>query len=508
MSGRRRSRGWIFYLLSSCCILAAAGFAQDQPQLRYDVSVRWWLVPVYAVARDGSPVLNLDPEDLEIYVEKTPIEQFTLHKKEFQPGPAPAKKGPPQKKLVFLVFDASFSPYNLLLKAKKIADEMIARSDKAAQYVVMSIEPLSGLRHICGPTRDLALIAKNIKKFVDGKKSDYILKTSDLDSSGIRDIYPEWFRRDRSMSVVSDRGQRLLQRIELRDKKRETSVFISSLMTLNVILGSFPDFSKVVFLYSCGVPASAFEVRTEFPRDPDQTEWVVALRPDTISLGKTKALGEYFNESGALLFLINPAGTRVAKADGDSGEDSLRLLAHESGGRYFEGAVKDIIGDVNGMEGGYYEISFPDRAQFLGKDMDFEIRSKKPGVDIYTVRKIGRDRAYKNMTGLEKEALVINVLDDGPCGRAGRKVIFVNPETERSGGFLSHLVTLPAELPASEWDVFQIWRNADGETIRMEKDRLQAGRPAVRIRMKWMGKDVRHDVVLIHRDSGTILAWK
>jgi len=465
-------------------------------------------VPVYAVARDGSPVLNLNPEDLEIYVEKTPIEQFSLHKKEFQSGPAPDKERNVQKKLVFLVFDAAFSPYNLLLKAKKIADEVIAQSDKAAQYVVMSIEPLSGLRHICGPTRDLPLVAKNIKIFVDGKKSDYILKTSDLDSSGIRDIYPEWFRRDRSMSVVSDRGQRLLQRIELRDKKRETSVFISSLMTLNVILGSFRDFSKVVFLYSCGVPASAFEVRTEFPRDPDQTDWVVALRPDTINLGRAKALGEYFNESGALLFLINPAGTRVAKTDGDSGEDSLRLLAHESGGRYFEGAVKDIIADVNGMEGGYYEISFPDKAQFLGKDMDFEIRSKRPDIDIYTVRKIGRGKGYKNMTGLEKEALVMNVLNEGPYDPGNQKVIFVSPETDRSGGFLNHLVPLPAELPAGEWDIYKIWRTADGKAIRIEKDRLQADRPAVQIRMRWMGKDVKHDVVLIHGNSGTILAWK
>ena len=57
--------------------------------------------------------------------------------------------------MVFLVFDTIFSPYNLMAKAKAIAEKVIAQSDKSAQYVLLSIEPMQGLRYILGPTRDL-----------------------------------------------------------------------------------------------------------------------------------------------------------------------------------------------------------------------------------------------------------------------------------------------------------------------------------------------------------------
>lgn len=38
------------------------------------------------------------------------------------------------------------------------------------------------------------------------------------------------------------------------------------------------------------------------------------------------------------------------------------------------------------MEAGYYEISFPDKAEYEGREMSFEVRSNRPGVSLYTVK--------------------------------------------------------------------------------------------------------------------------
>jgi len=87
--------------------------------------------------------------------------------------------------------------------------------------------------------------------------------------------------------------------------------------------------------------------------------------------------------NGSLLFLINPAGTRLDIHDQDSGEQSLRMLAGESGGRYYDGPEEEIAKEIAGMESAYYEISFPDPADFPGfgdgfRDPSAGLRTRNP----------------------------------------------------------------------------------------------------------------------------------
>jgi hypothetical protein len=284
-------------------------------------------VPVYAVDKAGAPILNLAPEDLEMHIKGIKVEQFSLIKKQFQVTEAkkraaavPQPKAAAQKKMVFLVFDAAFSPYNLLGKAKAIADTMIAQSDKSAQYVLLSIEPFAGLNYICGPTQDLNLIAKSMKKFISGKKQDYMMQSSDMDRGGISNVYPggdqhthEWSARTRMGGSRQNAifGHDLEQRNDWRDKKRVASSFMSSLLTLNLVLDNFREYSKVIYLYSCGIPGDALLDRSEIIRDSTSMETEVYLSADTVSYDTLKTIGEYLNKSGALLFLVNPAGTWI-----------------------------------------------------------------------------------------------------------------------------------------------------------------------------------------------------
>jgi len=201
----------------------AGGFlsAQEQPKIQEEVVVRWWLVPVYAVNKDGSPALGLKAEDFEVQINKKKIDVFDLHKKEFQvaetPKEAPAAKltSPFQKKMVFLVFDSAFSTYNLLEKAKKVAETMMAQEGQATQFIALSIEPFAGLKPIVGPTHDRDLLAKYIGEYISGKKAEY-LRISALDSTEIRNVYPpdsRYAHRNPDASITPGRRKSLFERL-------------------------------------------------------------------------------------------------------------------------------------------------------------------------------------------------------------------------------------------------------------------------------------------------------
>jgi hypothetical protein len=501
-----------------CALFSVLFSAQEQPQLHEEVTVRWWLVPVYAVDKAGAPVLNLSPEDIEVYIKNIKVEKFDILKKEFRvtetkKGVVSAAKplAPQQKKLVFLVFDTTFSPFNVMAKAKAIADRVIAQSDKAAQYVLLSIEPLQGLKYISGPTRDLNAIDRDMKKFVNGKKSQYLL-TNAADSTGIRNVRPG------SGGIDSDRGSygarlelEMMARNDARTKQRLASSYTSALMTLNVALSSFQEYSKVIYLYSCGIPASAFNIRTEYREataNPQVNNSITYLTPDMVAFDALTGIGKYLNKSGALLFVVNPAGTRLFQGDPDSGELSLRILAQESGGRYYEGTDTQIADQVNSMEGGYYEVSFPDKPEYEGQELSFAIRSKKPDVTIYTVRNVGREKSYGDMTQLEKEVLVLNILSKGPYLQSKQKVLYAEGQAVRDGGSLVCRIPLPTELARNEWTVYRVARNFATGDVRMDEDTVVPEAQTVELKMKFWGKDYHHDIVLAHTKTGTLVVWK
>ena len=207
--------------------------------------------------------------------------------------------------------------------------------------------------------------------------------------------------------------------------------------------------------------------------------------------------------------MVNPSGTRIDETDSASGEQSLRILANESGGRYFEGAEKDIAKEVNSIEGGYYEISFPDQPEYEGRELDFEIRSNRPDVQILTVKKVGREKRYADMSELEKEVVILNILNQGPFAQASQKVSFVEAlDVLQDGDWLICELPLPPELARSEWQIFKIARNFDTGLIYIDKDKAVPSAPSIQTRMKWRGQEFRHDLVFSHAKTGTILIWQ
>jgi hypothetical protein len=467
------------------CTLASAQ-QQQQPQLQEEVIVRWWLVPVYAIDKAGAPVLNLSTDDLEVFIKDIKVEQFTLHKKEFkvsetrkgatpsQQAPSPQPEAPPQEKMVFLVFDTASSAFALLQKAKSLCDVVMAESDQGAQYVLMSIDPRAGLHYVCGPTRDLKLLKANIGKLIYAKR----LPGNDpnpLDNSEIHRISPPRGSAPWPMTYAGF-GRSAFSK----------SIQVTSLETLGLILGYFRGYSKVVYLYTCSMPL------------PQSGEDFDALSTIVRSL----------NSSGTLLFLINPAGDRIPESDARSGEGALRIIANQTGGRYYEGTDKEVIQEVKNMEEGYYEVSFPDKPEYEGQELSFEIKAKKSEITIYTLRNVGREKRYADMSGLERELLVLNVLNNGPNALIKEKILLVTKEESRDGGTLICRFALPAEIAQSEFTVFKVARNFETGDIQVDTEPLVSGSANLEVQMKWRGHAYRHDVVLVHNKTSTIIVAK
>ena len=487
-------------------------------------------MPVYAVDKAGAPVLNLSPDDIEIYIKNIRVEKFDIHKKQFQvsetkKGVAPASKPqpPPQKKLVFLVFDGVYTDYTAMANARRLAEIVIDQSDKSADYVLLSIEPYAGLHYILGPTRNVKLLEQKENKYLEGKKHEFAFGGGayfDLPPlGGPGNTFSPLVGGMREVHSLGDPSGGLMNMIDYHEwlnKKRFAAGYASSLMTLDTVLTLFRDYSKVIYLCSSGIPADALLDRTEFsqfvPGVSDsanpKVDWIVYFSFDSLAYDTLKTIGTHFNRNGALLFIINPLGDKVFETDRNSGEASLRILANESGGRYFEGPGEAVAAEVNNMERGYYEISFPDKPEYEGQDLSFKIRSKKTDLQIFTVKTVGREKSYADMTELEKEATVMNILNEGPFSQAGRKVSFVSGDSIRDGDSLVCLLRLPDEIARSEWTAYKIARDLATGRIFMDKEVLFPTEPSVRLKMKWRGKGFRHDLVLAHTRTGNIIVWK
>jgi hypothetical protein len=495
-----------------------AAVAQVQPKLLEEVVVRWWLVPIYAVYNNGTPVRDLTPDDLEVYIKNLKVEKFDIHKKNFQVtetkkrlARATEPQAPPQKKMVFLVFDTAFSPRDRREDAKRMAELATAISDQTAQYVLLTIEPFAGLHYIFGPTRDPKLLEDLIKKYGQGKTDNYYTP-SDMELSMDRLSNSGGFidRTGGSRGYELNKLSAAFDHSAWLDKRRIAASYASALMTLDVVLGQFKEFSKVIYLFSSGIPADALLDRTEVPQGRGQGNDVLTVYYsfDSIAYDTLKTIGQHFNKSGALLFIINPAGTEIAESDKDSGEPSLRILTAESGGRYYEGSIKQVAEEVKNMEGGYYEISFPDKPEYEGQELNFKIRSKKPDVEIFTVKMVGREKSYADMTELEREATVMNILNEGPFYQTGQKVSYVAADSFKDGDSLVCQLRLPEEIARSEWTVYKVARDFATGQIFMDKEVIVPESASVELKMKWRGKEFRHDIVLAHTKTGTIVVWK
>jgi hypothetical protein len=500
----------ILLLIISLFLVLDQAAARDARQAAETEQIRSWTVPVYATKSDGSPWPSLSEKDLEIFLNGKKISDFTLRGKGVKnigktnaPSTQVEKSSDPSRKMVYLVFDSASLPYNLLARTKKIATTVLSQWEGKAKFIVMGIEPYAGLKIIFGPSSDVKEIKANIERYISSRKGSH-LQSRVADASEIRDIYPK--SSQVSQGEITRPELKRMKDADRVENRQVSSAILTSLTTLNVVLRRFAGYSKIVHLYSIGIPAGAMENQSFIyfdEQDRSSVENIEIRSLDRATYDLIKSAGQSFKKNASLLFLINPAGTRVRNHDPDSGEMSLSMLAKESGGRYFEGPDDEIAQTLIAMEQGYYEVTFSDQKEIEGPEIEVEIRSRVPEIIIHSVKNVSRGKSFREMTPLEREAFILNILTEGPFVDSNLKVQSIKVELKPAGEAVILIAQLPSELSHAEWDIYKVWRKpAEGKT-EMQKDHMLTESPRLEFAMT-VKQGYILDAVLVHSRTGTV----
>jgi VWFA-related protein len=470
------------------------GFSQEenrQKTIVEKVEVNWWQVPIFALDKQGSPILNLKDTDIEVWVNGRRIEAFTFYKREFivsqsvqqeavdsqQPTEIPKEKAPRvlKSQSIFLVFDVAVSGQRCTKRSKDIARKIVTGAGPGVQFTVLTIEPFKGLNYICGPTADKKELLDSIDKKVIGKPNDRIVDTSKFFASSNND----------------ETGGMEQQVAAYYLKKAEG--FFNSFESLYLVFNSIED-NKFVYFFTQGISKSIVEkIRAE------KTRYRAQLKNAAESLGR----------GGAVLFIVNPMGvsdasdlvTRSVNANSNryagstksyfdreedlSGEKWLRYMAEESGGKYLEGMKEKIATSLEQMHRAYYEISFPDIPQLKGTTREITIKPKRKGIFIHSLRSLEKSKTYPEMNEAEKEILALNLISQNSLLKTK---LSTQParvtQIKKHKKSIAYTILLPKAFLNQQLDVYKFWVKDDREVINLETTSLQTGKRKIKLQFK------------------------
>ena len=483
---------FIIFLLGVMVILPL--FSQEK--LTEEVKIDWWVLPLFAVDKDGNAVLDLENGDINLRVNKQDVTDFTLYKRGFSVETAaaePAEKEPlplfKKSRIVFLLFDLAFTTSTNYKQAKEIAKNLVLKSDETTLFSIIAIDPVKGPGFIGGPLTDKRQVVKLIDEKIEW----------DPLTKNIR-IVLETVNGSQVYGTSKGKGEGGGARLDTRDMATLTEIYSSgwrkanmhyyqSFQTLYHALNSIKD-NKFIYLFSEGISLFARSVVVHGKEE----YWFFM-----------KQTAGYLGQSGAVLFIINPAGAHLNARSIQSGEDSLRYLAKESGGKYMEGEKTAISKKIEKMHRAYYEIAFSDQESFKGKTRHITISSRRKGVDIHTLRNLEKSKPYHEMKNIEKEILVLNLLNPSPLFQSPLKPrpLLIAKESKKKDR-TQYEIELPRTFKQKNIDVFKIWLEEGTTDAKVEKESIVTSKGSLKIELQKRGNAVAR-IVLVNEKINTAL---
>ncbi len=431
----------------------------QQKKIVEEVTVDWWVLPIFALDQSGQPVLDLKESDFVLEVDNKKVESFVLVKRSFtvseQPTEAEKEKAvippaPERKKNVFLLFDTALSTSESTEAAKVIAQAMIDRAEPDTRFFIMIIEPFGGLTYAGGETGDKKRLLDIIREKVKGKPNSRVPDP--------REIVAEVGGKYEPEDISFLRGS-------VSNYYRSKSIsFAQTFKSLYYALNAIKD-NKFIYLFTEGISNAIQEAQSG-----DRSLYREYLGE----------MASYLGRSGSVLFIINPFGGLAADQANISGEDSLRFLSQESGGKYLEGSDTKLMAKIDSLNRAYYEIAFPAVPKSKEGILEISLHPKREGIELHTLKTTEKSRQYSRMKGMEQEILALNLVSGNPLYKtdvASRpaEIIKVSRKKKKT----TYQVNIPDELMHRSLDLYRIWVNA--ADIRVEKESLRTDKKPVKI---------------------------
>jgi hypothetical protein len=418
----------------------------SQENIREEVSVDWWVVPLFAIDQEGDSINDLVAGDLQLLVNNQAVSDFTLYKRSFNVAEkVMQKKLSPRvekRKMIFFLFDMAFSSLENMEKSKKVAANIIRDASDSSLFSVFTIDPFAGLIYQAGPSSQKGEILKVIESKV----------TLNTNAKKIKTIYDvakmaQVSGNKGAKYTASEMGFRLEEiSHSLKNTNRK---FFRSFEALYFALNSIKD-NKFVYLFSEGISFFARKVIRH-----DEGEYQSFIR---------QAAG-YMGRSGSVLFIINPAGALEHFSNIESGEDSLRYLALESGGKYMEGNQETLSFRIKNLHRAYYEIAFAELKSYRGRVRKISIQCRRKGVKVHTLHSLEKRKSYQDMNEIEREIFAVNVINRNPFFTRGITLmeVIVKKKISRKNREI-YRIMLPKNWLQKEVDIYKAWfRESDGD---------------------------------------------
>lgn len=470
----------ILFLLIGITLLARG---REQDPLEYEVEVQAKIVPVFAVDTAENPVYDLMAEELQLYVNGKPcrIELFSRYGFEYN-DPVTGDNGGEAAsaamvrnpvRYVFIIIDSIFNSHAGLKRSKTLAAGLIEHASPGDSFFILENNSETGLKYITGPTKNKNELLETLNQV---KQHPVIRKK--LNTPRVPSVYRSSSGGNENIEAgyIPGAAQRIMNAEKLRylsDMKSFTRVLVDLKYALRTMVRP-----KIVFLISEGISNAAF--KEEFGRDrkPNANLGSIDIggrefNTQAFYFTYLKKIAESFNQGGAVIYSINPRRIDVSDDNDSAGDDSLKYLAAQSGGKYFRGLdVPHIINRVKKSTAAYYELFFYPETGTADK-MLFNIACERKGVRIHTINFSEKDRPYRFMPKVQKKLFAFNMVTGGTWSRMTAtidKLEYKKPGTRKKDGKTAGNieVILPGHMRGRVLDIFVL--NIDPATMQSDID--------------------------------------
>lgn len=501
-------------LIISLFIFPGSGFSQENHRkIEEKVEVNWWQVPVFAVDRSGNPIIDLEAADIEVWVNNRRVEEFVFYKRVFsvietteetvQPRPRSREEQEPRAPVmknnsIFLLFDLTLSAETCARRGKEVAKKIITSAAPESKFVILTIEPFIGLHYVCGPSSDKKKLLENLDRKVIHKHNQRTVNGAAF----FRLLSQPAPGKSKSKISTDDTETGALTSQAGAYYMRKSLGFFEAFESLYILLNSIRN-NKFVYFFTEGISSS---LRGSIMGGS-------AMYNSFLRKG-----AKYLGQSGVVLFIVNPMGvgddtslttvrekketpgaqteSHFTTGENQSGEDSLRYLSKQSGGKYLEGEYEKIVNTLENMHRAYYEVSFPDIPGLQGDTRSITIKPKRKGVTVHTLRSLEKTKRYAEMSGLEKELLILNLISGNPMLKQQMAVEHARvTKMKQDDTRVVYRVKLPNDCVRRKLDLYKFWiKEADTDNrqvIRVEKETLVPSKRKIMIRCPLTEKETR-----------------
>ncbi|MCK5222916.1 MAG: hypothetical protein KAR14_15110, partial [Candidatus Aminicenantes bacterium] len=457
------------YFTSFVIVFFCFLFLIPQDNLVEKVDVDWWVVPLFAVDKSGDSVTDLKKCDIQLLVNGKNVPEFLLMKRHFSVLDSGTEEKSKEnfvekEKIAFLIFDIAYSSKTNREKSKAVAADLISKSASSTRFVLMTVDPFVGLQYIFGPSGDKSILKKLIDRKVimlpDSRNPLKVImnaKKAQIVGRKGRKYGTDGRGRNEMSFHVSEVATILIN---------ANKNFFFSFESLYYSLNQIRD-NKFIFFFSEGLSALAAKIAThrigEFYKNLQKS-------------------AQYLGRSGSVIFIVDPS----VPLNSGSGSDSLKTLAIESGGKYMRGTKANVSKRFEKMNRAYYELAFSSGETFKGKPLNIEIKPIREKVKIHSLRTLEKRKQYNDMNSIEKEVLVLNLLERNKYFRSPVKMTgFEILKKKNKKEFTELKIELPGKLKRKYIDIYFVYNDPENKIeVSIETERKNISGNMINLQIK------------------------